>query len=237
MRNRNRKTRQLRVESLESRQLMAADVQYWVRSGTLGIEGTSGRDIVEVNFAQGSPILKVAGRPTIQIQGSFTSIVANMGAGTDSFTIQGQNRALNNVTINMGSGSSEAIFLNQLRLSNLSIDANLAVGTGVKLASVTVVGKASVNFGDGAGNDDLNLISGSDINNLWARFGDGADQFGLARSVVKKSDVNMGKGNDSFTSDDQSNIFAGIVDGGEGDRDLKRVGKAGVKASLKSFEK
>ncbi len=61
MRNLNRKTRSLRVESLESRQLMVADVQYWVRNGTLGIEGTSGRDVVEVNLVQSGPILKVAG--------------------------------------------------------------------------------------------------------------------------------------------------------------------------------
>ncbi len=150
MRKLNRKTRHLRVESLESRQLMAADVQYWVRNGTLGIEGTSGRDVVEVNLTNTGPILKVAGRPTVQIKGAFTNIVANLGEGSDGFTIQGQNRPLSNVTINMGSGSKESMYLNQLRLSNLSIDADQAVGTGVTVASVSVTGLAKVNFGAGA---------------------------------------------------------------------------------------
>ena len=234
--NLNRKGRTLKMESLERRELMAGDVAVNVAGGTLNIQGSAGNDAVHVSADSSFTTIRAGGRET-RVANNYNSIRVDLGGGSDNLMLYlPRMNNLQNVSVNMGSGSSEkaSVYLGSVR--NLNIDSRLASGTEV-LFNGAVVDQAILDFGDDAGRDRLTLEWADLRGKAVVRMGNGDDIATIKRSSIRTADFNLGAGNDRITIDNTSNIAGGTIDGGAGTDTYVKNGPALSRVSIRSFER
>jgi hypothetical protein len=226
------------MESLENRELMAANVTANVSGGVLNIQGTNGNDNVQVLVLANNLTRVFSGNRAIfeTPTSSYSSMNANMLDGQDRLHINAiRNNQLTNVNVNMGRGSSEWAKIEVGSTRNLNVNAVQSVGTQVVLAA-TVVDQAIVDFGNDAGSDRLSTHSSS-FNRFNVSMGAGADDLNLYRTSIQNSNINMGAGNDAVFMDQNSDIFGGFVDGGDGQDSYQKHGAQATRLTLRSIER
>lgn len=234
----HRKNRSLKVESLESRELMAANVTASISGGVLEVRGTNGNDSVNVLVLSNNLTRVVSGNRMIfeTATTNYHSINANMLDGQDRLTISAlRNNQLSNVSVNMGRGSTEYANIQVGSTRNLNVNAVQSVGTQVALTA-NVVDQAIVDFGNDAGADRLSTHSSS-FNRLNVSMGAGVDNLAMYRTSVQNASINMGSGNDYVLMDPNSDIFGGFVDGGNGTDTYEKRGASATRLTLRSIEK
>jgi hypothetical protein len=215
-----RNLRKLVFQSLEDRNLMAANVTASLSGTALVIEGTEGNDniVVTHDLRYGTAVYS-SDRLIASFPNSYTSIQSRMLGGSDRFKLNAyNNNQLNQVAVNMGRGSSETVQMNIGSVGRLVIDAKDAVGTFVSL-NVNVRDSAIIDFGNDTGRDTLETgVVGrtASFNNLFVNMGDGSDRLDMRRTSVQSVQVNMGDAADSITLDRDSYVTSGSFDGSSG---------------------
>jgi hypothetical protein len=235
MSKKNRKTRALKVESLENRELMAANVTAGLAGSTLVIEGTEGADnVAVVAMNSGITTVRSNGRLIYQTNsGSFNAISAKMLNGNDTLQVLAMpHRGLSSVQVDMGRGNLERVNLD-LGFSR-SVNVNTTNSVGAKVYLTGSMDQVFADFGSDAGPDYLGL-SGASINSLTAKFGRGDDILDMKSSTIQNSNVSMGAGNDRVFADSYSDIFGGTIDGGDGADQISKRGARFTRVSLRSF--
>jgi len=206
-----------RIEQLEGRTMMAADVTATLSNGILSIAGTDRSDNVSVGIdSRGAMFVATPSKGTLASfdPSSVRGISASLGNGTDRININLPSRSLNAVAVNMGNGSAEACRVCVGSIGNLSVDAKAAVGTSVLVTNTVIMNQAWVDFGNGAGNDFAEVV-GSQINRLSVNLGADNDSFLVGgSSSISTADVSMGSGRDFCSIALGSEIRSGTIDGG-----------------------
>jgi hypothetical protein len=232
----NRKFRSLKMESLEKRELMAADA--FIANGVLNIRGTDAADNISVESSYGTTRVWANGKRILQEATiSYSSVDARMNGGNDNLRIiLREHIGLNRVDVNMGRGSSENLTIQVGRANVVDVNADLSVATDVFLQRSSV-GTVKVNFGNDGGNDGLSVNS-SDIGTLSSNMGGGRDFFGVSSTSIGQAAVNLGSGDDEFRIDTKnSQIRSGFVDGGPGrDRFRNFGGNSPGRVVVRNFE-
>ncbi len=149
--------RRLKVETLEKRQLMAADlaflqaeetlpqlravsVSFNSANGMLSIKGTPGNDDVKIRDEGLNSRVVVSDRVVATFRtDSIKSINANLGEGNDYFEMPGANGMnLKSVDVYMGSGAGEKAIIQAKSIGGIRIDARRSIGTTVRLSNTAV---------------------------------------------------------------------------------------------------
>lgn len=242
----NRKCRSLKMESLENRELMAANV--FLANRTLTINGTDGNDKVEVSsnriHNRGALSLEVKVNDKVlatPLASSVDSIFANLGKGNDFFTFKKSaevNRPnLVGLTINLGEGRQELVAISGVNVSNLAVNAQGSTHTEVRIEQSNISNLANVQLGNG---NDLLRVASSSVNKLTADLRDGTDQMALSsRTSIREANVNLGKGNDKLITSGDATVMGGTIDGGDGidNHESGRRNRPGIKARFLRFER
>lgn len=222
----NHRVRKLKMESLEKRELMAANVTAEVSGGSLIIQGTSAADYVVVDVLSTNTRVWANGKRILQVPtSSYSSLDAKMGDGNDNLRVLLASRTgMNRIDVNMGRGSSENLSVEVGRANVVNVNADQSVATDIFLRKSSI-DTVMANFGNDGGNDWLSINECS-INYLETGMGGGNDAFGVSRTSINRAKVNLGSGNDLFqiwTTDSQ--IANGFVDGGTGRDRFRNMGK------------
>lgn len=227
----------MRMERLENRSLMAGNVSVQVEGNTLNIRGDGGDNTVTIfrdNFHNNNSIF-VSGTSTgntTKINGGtdwllvplsrFQNIKVNLGAGSDAFSLT-ENIKLASVDVIMGQGILDTVKIASTnRINEIRVDA-----TDTHKANVTVGGNAgTVTVATGAGKDDVTL-KGS-ITSASIKTGASDDKLILDNTQIQNLRAEMGRGADRVFMYDSS-IESGVINGGAGRdqtvRGLRRVSK------------
>jgi hypothetical protein len=233
----HRRNRSLKYETLENRELMAADVTAYMSGSTLMIEGTNGNDHVVVELISNGRTRVMSGnRVVADVPTSYNAMDAKMLDGKDHLRIYaGIHNSLERVAVDMGRGANEYMNLQIGATRNLNVNTASSVSTHVALTA-NVLDQAIVDFGNDAGNDGL-VTSNSSFNALKVRMGSGNDSVTMYSTSVQRADVKLGAGRDSVAIDFYSDIASGTLDGGDGDRDsFKKRGSRLSGGSIRGFE-
>lgn len=225
MSKKNRKTRALRVENLENRELMAADVvTATLSNGNLQINGTNNSEYVRVNqLGQNITVSVGFARSFAAFPASAVrSLQMNMNAGNDKVEVNLQQRTLDSIFVDMGLGSNERVDLDFGNVNSLTVNSVGSLGTSAFLRG-TVNGRASIDFGSDPANDSLN-INRSYIRNLNVNMGGGNDYCQLNGTRVDQAMINLGSGDDTFSNAWGSEVTSGTIDGGSAVRGNRWVG-------------
>jgi hypothetical protein len=145
----NRKFRSLKMESLEKRELMAADA--FIENGVLNIRGTDAADNIRVESSYGTTRVWANGKRILQeATTSYSSVDAQMNGGNDGLSVNSSD--IGTLSSNMGGGRD---FF------------------GV---SSTSIGQAAVNLG--SGDDEFRIdTKNSQIRSGFVDGGPGRDRF------------------------------------------------------------
>jgi VCBS repeat-containing protein len=211
------RSRRLNIEQLESRRVLAGNVQASVRGGSLNIVGDSSDN--EITITYGANVFTVASR-----DGSTT---INGQAGPQDFTgvKKDVNIAMGNgadvVEFDGGSDPNDAIWIR----NRLNID----MGSGADQLLVTNVHTLRLFMNLGTGNDTLNIGNdGSDPGILVTKEanilgGSGNDDVSIANSQFKKFvNLDLAGNNDTLTIQDTSVHRRSNFNGGAGTDTLNR---------------
>lgn len=205
-------TRALNLESLEKRELMAADFS----NGVLTLRGTSGNDTFAL-WNDGDKLViahnnQPPSYPQIPIR-QIRTINANLGAGRDELAINqngwiNDHWNLNSLNVNFGSGGNgggrESVIFQGQSVRNVNIRGSSTQGTGVMLTA-NQVDNAMIDLGrqwsndfvdlrlQRTGNVDVRTYDGNDIVNVghW-------DYSGAPAMAINSLIVNTGNGNDTL---------------------------------------
>ncbi len=226
-------TKSLQVELLEERVVMTTgiaplpigNVSAYISQGVLELRGDSLSNIVDITQLSdgrfqisGASGTLINNRTTPTLLAGVLNINAQLRDGNDSVTVNLQdNRAMRDITINMGMGQSEKVVIkggqsiNNLNVSARGLNA-LEMNTDGKSLKVngqtTIVGGNSTIKGD-----QINLLG--TFNNVNIETGDGNDFVQLGKKCncatnvrfsATKATVKMGNGNDEL------NLFKAKVD-------------------------
>lgn len=225
-------------ETLESRIAMAADVTAaLLPNGTLAIEGTTRNDTVDIAMGNGNLMAWVysSGRQIAMVPASNVhAIKASMGAGNDILRVYLGGVSLSALSIDMGAGHREKLYVKEGTTDTLTIDTTKSMAAYVWCDKMAVTNEAFARFGKGndtmsiqectvnrlnvnmgAGNDTLGVLftKASSVN---ADMGAGNDILAVEYTKVSSVNVKMGAGNDIFGCSTESTILNGTVDGGSG---------------------
>jgi len=208
-------------ETLENRELMAADIRFDAQSGTLSITGTSAADTVQLNAYTTNTMDIWVNRSYMRLNpNAVRAITMDLGAGNDRVEINGimKNQLNpNTVDIKLGTGVNESVWIELGSAKRINIDAIASRATNVGI-NASVTDRIFVDMGSDSdtGADKLRLYS-SDINRLEARMGGGNDVIEVLFSTIQTANVSMGAGNDKVvTSGGDGHIGSGTIDGGTG---------------------
>ncbi len=235
MRQRNRKNRELRLECLENRALMAADVSASLVNGVLNIQGTEGADNVKVWTFQGRTLASrihglgvksIFDRPSSEVR----SIVVDLKGGQDRVDIDMRSTRVNAIMVEMGTGipgTRELASVHGRNLGQVTVKAEKSLGAKVVFSRLTATG-AEAFFGTVDASDILE-VGQSSIRTLKAEMRGGNDKFDVSNSSIGRAEVNLGSGNDYFEIETTySQIASGFVDGGSGSDDFVKKGSRGL---------
>lgn len=223
MSKKNRKTRALRVEGLENRELMAGDLGIQLVNGTLHISGSNAGDNIRV-MQSGNNLAVIRGdAPPLRTfplaAVSSLNIVAN--GGNDRVEVKANSKVFDTFFIDLGSGSNEIVDVKIGGARSATIDARASLGTNVYLDGV-FSGLASVDYGTDLGGDFFQTQK-SRFNRLDLKMGGGNDFCQLSQTSVNSASISMGDGDDTFHSFG-SDVQGGIIDGGTAVRGNKWSG-------------
>lgn len=237
--NLRKKHRPLRVESLEQRELMAANVTASLSNGVLNIEGTNGNDTVSAYVSSsGKTVVQNLTPSGFRVIFESTSkphtINAKMLDGRDKINLTGFPGTLNSVNVDMGRGNSESVYLGFSYTKRLNINAVKSVSTKVHLAR-TVVDQAIVDFGKDSGRDTF-IASSCSLNGMDIRMGKGDDVANFSRTSIRNSKIKMGAGNDQVFIDSSSDATNSTLHGGPGSDLYKKTGSKASNLKLRSIE-
>ncbi len=228
----------LRFEGLEDRQLLAGDVTWQFKKGTLTLTGDgAGNEITVTNTGNGAYQISAAGNTTINGQAgnivvsNVNDLVVNLKGGDDEITYEGGGNEVRNVTIKTGDGD-DIVVLNNLVTDGGKLSVETAAGDdNVELNGGTVDGKTTITTGKGedsiavdtvqfdgnlsidtAANIDLVTIGGSEVDGvLSVKTGAAADQLVIiATTISGKTQVETADGDDQVHLAG-GNTFAGVV--------------------------
>jgi hypothetical protein len=203
-------TRALKLESLEKRELMAADFS----NGVLTVTGTSGDDTIALWNAGDKLAISRNNQPVWYSQipiRQIKTINANLGAGRDELAINqngwiNDHWNVNSLNVNLGSGGNgqgfESVNFQGQSARNVNIRGSSTQRTSVRLAA-NLVDNAMIDLGrqqsddlvdlrlQRAGTVDIRTYDGNDIVNVghW-------DYFGAPAMNVNRLNVNTGNGHD-----------------------------------------
>ena len=225
-----KRARSFAFESLESRELLAADIS--LQGDVLNIRGTSRSDVISVERVASGPD---SGLVQVTLNGQQKLF-------DDNYTGAG-NGTISRIVINARGGSDQITIA-----SNIDIPATIAGGRG----SDTIVGGAGNNIIDGGRGNDTILGNGGDDSIIGGRGHDHIQAGGGSDTIVGgrgndmlnggdgKDTIHGDAGNDEILGDrGQDELFGGrghdqifggsqddVVDGGEGNDEL--YGEAGT---------
>lgn len=216
----NREQRTLKIESLEGRQFMAADVIASLNAGTLYVEGTNGADSIRVEDTPRGIMVSKNGNNYTPVAGPFArdavrSVRVALLDGNDVFRAYLPNSNLAAVDVLFGRGSNEIVELTNIRANSVSADARDSVSSTLKVVNSTISGRLFADFGSDNGADNFSTHFCS-IGSLEVLTGGGNDQCVINDSSIGSAKVNMGAGNDRVANT-RSSIESGLIDGGAGD--------------------
>lgn len=205
------------MESLENRELMAADIEASLSlDGTLTVKGTERPDFVRIIQNQNT-ITVYNGHNS---QNPLLSRPANEFARMDIRLLGGNDRLEVNVAKNldsvfaeMGRGRGEHAKLEFGQVRRLEIDASQSINMGVNLRG-QITDQAIINFG--SGDDDLNINSNSSVRSLTVNAGAGRDHVVLHSTRVSNARIDLGAGDDKFSNLWNSEVSSGTINGGSG---------------------
>jgi hypothetical protein len=226
-------SKSLQVESLEERVVMTAgatslpigNVSAYISQGVLELRGDSLNNTVDITQLSdgkfqitGSQGTLINNRSTPTVLASVLNINAQLRDGNDSVTVNLQdNRAMRDITINMGMGQSEKVVVKGGQsINNLNVHARglnaLDLNTDGK--SLKVIGLTNVVGGNSTTKgDQINLLG--TFNTVNIETGDGNDFVQLGKKCTcvtnvrfsaTKATVKLGNGNDEL------NLFKAKVD-------------------------
>ena len=210
------------AQALESRALMSATAG--VSNNTLTITGTAGNDRVVVDSFGSSTRVQANGSTKYFPSSQISSLVVNLGAGNDSFTLRHGKMQFDRVAINMGTGTDESLEVQANLIKTLIVDARSTTTYATMFR--TTVTTLQADFGAGA--DRFFINSGTVIDRIKLNMGGGDDKLQLlTKSGIRTGQINLGDGNDSvlqalgsrfgstITPGSGSDTFVGYrVDGG-----------------------
>jgi len=236
MRKKNQKNRALRVEGLESRELMAGDLGVSMANGNLTITGTDTGDNIRVmQIGKNLSVYNGYGSPQVSYPLSAVNVLnINAKGGNDQVTIKAIDKIFDSIFINLGSGSKELIDVGVGGARSVAIDANASLGTQVSLDGY-FSGLASVDYGNDPAADTF-YTQKSTFNRLDLKMGGGNDICQVSRTTVANASINLGAGDDTFRNIYDSNIQSGTIDGGTAVRGNKWIGApVGKRVVVKGF--
>jgi hypothetical protein len=217
------------AQTLESRALMSATVG--VSNKTLTITGTAGNDSVTVNSYGSYTRVLTSGNTMYFPSSQIRSVVVNLGAGNDSFSLRHGNKQFDRVSINMGTGSSEALHVETNLVKTLIVDGRSTTTRAVVYG--TAVTTLQGTFGVGA--DRLQMVNGTVVDRIDVDLGRGNDYVSLTGySGVRSGQINLGDGDDSVVQARASRFDTTIYGGPGFDKFQGYRSDAGVR--LNSFE-
>ncbi len=236
MSKKNRKTRALRVEGLENRELMAGDLGVSMANGNLTITGTDTGDSIRVmQIGSNLSVYNGYGRPQVTYPLSAVSVLkVNANGGNDRIEIKANAKIFDAIFIDLGSGSKEFVDVGVGGARSVAIDAKASLGTDVFLDGY-FSGLASVDYGSDPGADKF-YTQKSTFNRLDVKMGGGDDFCQLSRTSVSNAAINLGSGDDRFNNLYDSNVQAGTIDGGTAVRGNKWGGpRFGSRVAVRGF--
>lgn len=220
--SKKRQVRNLKMESLEKRELMASDVTAVLSNNTLIIEGSTNSDFVKVfQDSKGSiAVQKNVGGKWFYVNqqhiapGKVHNIQADMGAGNDRLDINLPQNLLKSINIKLGSGVGDQVNLNNLKVANVTVDAKASLNSNLRVNGSVVTHRLFADFGTESSDDDFTSLF-STIEHLSLEMGGGKDQCTIRNSTVKRATINLGSGDDNFFMS-KSSLQSGDIDGGAG---------------------
>jgi hypothetical protein len=236
MSKKNRKTRALRVEGLENRELMAGDLGIALVNGTLNVTGSDAGDFVRVmQIGNNLSVYQGYSKPlrTYPLSSVGSLNIATNG-GNDRIEVKASSKIFDAIFINLGSGSKEWVDVGVGGARSVTIDAKASLGTKVFLDGY-FSGLASIDYGSDPAADEF-YTQKSTFNRLDVKMGGGDDFCQLSRTSVSNASINMGSGDDRFNNLYDSNVQAGTIDGGTAVRGNRWGGpRFGSRVSVRGF--
>lgn len=223
------RNRQLRVEPLESRVVLAGNVAAAVRGGTLQLIGDRFNNAITIEQSALNKFTITSRDGTTKINGqagplTFGGVKKNLnislGNGADVVELAGDGdsslRVSNRLNISTGAGADQ-VLMNHVHAIGLNID----LGTQNDL----------LNIGDDGGQEGLMITKEATIN-----AGSGRDDVRIANTLFKRTlTLNMGNGNDAATLEDTTVRKSSTILGGANTDTLNRQGNQG-KFKTSGFE-
>ncbi len=208
-----RKNRMLKMESLENRELMAADVTANLSRGTLQISGSDRADQVVVNqVGQNITVSLGSSRPFASFSASqVNSLRVNLNGGNDILNVNLYQKSLDAVFVEMGSGSRERVDLKLGSARTLAVNAVNSFST-TAILSGNIQSRAEIDFGTDTGADNL-FVNNSTFGMLDVKLGGGNDEFRMSNSKIDRAAIDFGAGDD-WLNNVQSEVSSGSIDGG-----------------------
>lgn len=183
----------LRLESLENRNLMAGDVTVQVFGGSLMISGDEASNGIALS--------------STEVEGQF--VVSGLDAGGEETTINGESTPLvvegvdRNVRIRMGRGDDV------VRAPNLDVAGSVSVRTGM--------GDDVVRIGEADADEAVADIG----RGLFIRLGDGDDRATVANTSARWLRINGGSGDNSIAVRDSNLTGSLTVRSRDGEDDVR----------------
>jgi Ca2+-binding RTX toxin-like protein len=225
--------RRLRLESLESRSLLAGNVLASVTDGSLSITGNADANLIlitqtadnafrisgnagtEINGSAFVDLTNVSGAVNINLRGGNDVVVFNGPAAGAGFVADFDG----DFSIDAGAGNDS------LTLSNIEVDGDVSINTGAgndRLTASEIEATGDVSVNAGVGNDNLTL-TGASAASLSVNLGAGNDTAQLTDLDVDGAiSLNAGDGNDSLTisgaasaDDDADNVSVNLGGGND----------------------
>jgi hypothetical protein len=236
MSKKNRKTRALRVEGLENRELMAGDLGISMVNKTLTITGTEAGDNIRVmQIGNNLNVYNGYGRPRVTYPLSEVSVLnVQANGGNDRIEVKASSKVFDAIFIDLGRGSKELVDVGVGGARSATINANASLGTTVYLDGY-FSGLASVDYGTDPADDDF-YTQNSSFNRLDLKTGGGNDFCQLLRTSVRSASINMGSGDDTFRNAYNSDVQEGTIDGGNAVRGNRWSGpRFGSRVAIRGF--
>jgi len=220
------------AQVLESRALLSASAA--LKNNVLTITGTPGGDNILVqNY--GAYTRVVANGQTINTTptSAVKQIVVNTGSGSDALTIAHGWAQFDRITINMGTGNNERLYLSTNLVKNLVVDGS-QTQINATLSNTTIT-RMDATFGNY--NDKLILQNNSVVDTMSTNMGGGNDSVTLSSgAAVNSGTLDMNSGDDYFARLRTTKITA-TIQGGSGGDWFQGFDSDGRRVTLRSFER
>ena len=194
----------LSVESLESREMLAGEVDVFVSGGNVVVQGDAGNNVINVVDNGGQ--LEVQGVGTTTVNGGATgldiadlnNLTIHLNNGDDRVNIRGI--SADQLRVNTGNGADRDNVNNNTTANLVSI----RTGLGVDEVNVnaTDANRMFIKTGHGLSGDTVDLTNTTVVRRLSVRTGAGGDTVNTANlTSTGKTFMRLGSGDDVLTVD------------------------------------